>query len=179
MKTVPTQRKDVSLSIVAGVCLLLFTVTSDAAPPRNTQPPDALDITLEAGIACPDFDVRIQSEGPAAQVNKEFFDQSGNVVRMLSAGRGWDLTFTNVQTGALLAVKGNGSVSHTSVGADGVMTVSSTGHNGLIMFSTDIPPGPTSTLYSGRIVYTIDANFITTLKQTSGKSTDICAVLAG
>jgi hypothetical protein len=150
-----------------------------AAPPKNVDPAKPLDLTLDAGLACPGFALRIQSDGPAVQVNKEFFDKNGSVVRLLSAGKGWNLTFTNTLTDASFTVKGNGSVSHTSVASDGVMTVSSTGHNGLIMFPTDVPPGPTSTLYSGRIVYTVDGQFITTIQQVSGKSIDICAVLSG
>jgi hypothetical protein len=166
-------------SILLVPTLFAAAASSVAAPPRNVDPAQPLDITFPAGDACPDFPLQVRSNGPAPQVNKEFFDSNGNVVRMLSAGKGWDLTFTNVETGASLSVKGNGSVSHTSVGAGGVLTVMSSGHNGLIMFPTDVPAGPTTTLYSGRIVYTVDPSnaFLTTVLQESGKSTDVCAVL--
>jgi hypothetical protein len=157
--------------------LLATAGPSFAAPPRNLPPQTAIDITFPAGIACPSFDLRIQSDGPAAQVNKEFYDRNGNVVRMFFAGKGWDLTFTNAQTGASLFVKGNGTTSNTHVAPSGLLTVQASGHTGLIMFPTDVPQGPTSTLYSGRLVYTVDANFVTTLTQISGKSTDVCAVL--
>ena len=59
------------------------------------------------------------------------------------------------------------------------MTTVMTGHNILILFPTDIPAGPSTTLYVGRVVFTVDANGVYTLGSTSGRSTDICAALAG
>jgi hypothetical protein len=57
--------------------------------------------------------------------------------------------------------------------------VTATGHNGLILFPDDVPAGPTTTQYNGRIVYTYNTvtGFIEVL-ETSGKATDICAELS-
>ena len=64
------------------------------------------------------------------------------------------------------------------VNPDGTTTVTSTGHNGLILFPTDVPAAPSTTQYVGRIVYTVDESGVFTLVSTSGRSTDICAALA-
>jgi hypothetical protein len=62
--------------------------------------------------------------------------------------------------------------------ADGSQTVTVTGHNVLILFPTDVPAGPSTTLYVGRVVCTIGVDQVFTLKSTSGKATDICAALS-
>jgi autotransporter passenger strand-loop-strand repeat protein len=81
--------------------------------------------------------------------------------------------------GASVTIRTDGSVSNTTYNSDGTLTVSSTGHNGLILFPSDIPAGPTTTQYIGRIVYNIDpATGIFTLVSTSGSQRDICAELA-
>jgi hypothetical protein len=48
----------------------------------------------------------------------------------------------------------------------------------VIFFPTDIPAGPSTTLYVGQIVYTVDASGVFTLQSTSGTTTDLCALLA-
>ena len=47
----------------------------------------------------------------------------------------------------------------------------------LILFPTDVPAGPSTTLHVGRVVYTIDTNGVFTVQRVSGTSTDICAAL--
>jgi hypothetical protein len=108
---------------------------------------------------------------------REFTDQNGNVVKVLEAGKGFDLTFTNTETGESIAFPSNGSVQRTTVNADGTSTVQATGHNVVILFPTDIPAGPSTTLYTGRLVYTVDAAGNFTVQSTSGRTTDICALL--
>ena len=62
--------------------------------------------------------------------------------------------------------------------ADGSQTLTVTGHNVLILFPTDVPAGPSTTLYVGRVVFTIGVDQVFTLKSASGKATDICAALS-
>ena len=57
-------------------------------------------------------------------------------------------------------------------------TIQATGHNVVIFFPTDIPAGPSTTLYVGRVVYTVDAAGVFTLLSTSGRTTDLCVLLA-
>ena len=52
------------------------------------------------------------------------------------------------------------------------------GHLVLIMFPTDVPAGPSTTLYVGRVVFDVAPDRVFTLKETQGKSTDLCAALS-
>lgn len=109
---------------------------------------------------------------------KEFKDDEGNVVRMLTAGKGTVNTYTNLETGKFVSVRTDGSVSQTVYHLDGSQTVTATGHNGLIMFPTDVPAGPSTIQYTGKIVYTISPDGVFTLESTSGQALDVCAALA-
>ena len=92
--------------------------------------------------------------------------------------KGAALTFTNADTGASLSLKANGSVAHVTLHADRSSTWVITGHNVLVLFPTDSPPGPSTTLHVGRVVFTSDADFNFTVLSVSGKSTDLCAGLS-
>ena len=52
------------------------------------------------------------------------------------------------------------------------------GHNVIILYPTDVPAGPSTTLYVGQVVYMDDGYGNFTLVKTSGKSLDICAALS-
>jgi len=130
-----------------------------------------------AGTACA-FDVQVDVSGDGNQVYREFFDKDGNLVRTLTAGTGFSLTFVNSVTGATLPLKANGAVTHVTKGPDGVDTYVSTGHNVIILFPTDFPAGPSTTLYVGRVEYTVDVNFTFNLLRASGQKTDICAAIS-
>jgi hypothetical protein len=151
-----------------------------AAPPVTGPPVDNLDIVVPAGLACADFDLHVVGTG-SKQIMKTFTDQDGNPVKVITAGKGFDLTFTNMSPGGeSIAFPSNGSVSKTTINADGSATVQATGHNVVIFFPTDVPAGPSTTLYKGRLVYTVDPypNGVFTLQSSSGPTTDICALLA-
>ena len=51
------------------------------------------------------------------------------------------------------------------------------GHTVLILFPTDVPPGPSTILYVGRLIFTIDAASVYTFQSFSGNATDICAAI--
>jgi hypothetical protein len=154
---------------VASALAVGTPVPVSAAAPNFT-------IDLPAGVACAGFDLRVEGAGDK-RIMREFTDRNGNVVRLLSAGKGFTLTFTNLDTDESLTVQSNGSVERTTV-SDGTSTVVGTGHYVLILFPTDIPAGPSTTLYVGQVVFTVDANGVFTLQSTSGTTTDICALLA-
>ena len=130
------------------------------------------DFVFPAGAAC-DFELRVTGTGGSA-ITREFTDSDGNIVRTLTAGRGVDLTFTNVFTDATVSLKGNGSVISTTLDPDGSSTVRSTGHNVLIMYPTDVPAGPSTTLYVGRVTYDVDAQGTFSITGSSGRTRDIC-----
>lgn len=139
---------------------------------------------LPADLGCAGFSLGLTGVGGKLHT-KEFFDANGNIVRSLTAGKGVLLTYTNFGPDANHPVAGksitfrtDGSVTSTVYNKDGTQTVTATGHNGLVMFPTDVPAGPTATQYTGKIVYTIGTDGVFTLVRTSGKSVDVCAALA-
>lgn len=138
----------------------------------------AHDIELPAGTACADFALGIDVMGDAP-TTRVFTDREGNVTRVITAGKGQALTFTNLVSEGSLSLKANGSVNITRPGANGVSTATLMGHNVIIMFPSDTPPGPSTTLYVGRVVYTFDQFNNFTMLSTTGRSMDICAALAG
>jgi hypothetical protein len=162
----------------AGAVAFFILAGSAARPIAATAPPppDAA-FDLPAGVACAGFDLRVEIWGSPHQVYREFFDKNGNLVRTLTAGKGNTLAFTNLLTGKQLWLQPNGSVTHVVLNLDGSQTVTITGHNVLILFPTDVPAGPSTTLYVGRIVFTVDPTGVFTLQRVSGTSTDICAAL--
>jgi len=143
--------------------------TATAAPPDFT-------VVLAAGTACT-FDLQIEGSGGNRQF-REFTDENGNVVRSLDAGTGSELRFTNLSpNGKTLSTMSNGAVSRKTFNLDGSFTETDTGHNILILFPTDSPAGPSTTLIVGRLVFTVDVFGIFTVQTVSGRVTDICAAL--
>ena len=51
------------------------------------------------------------------------------------------------------------------------------GHTIVIMFPTDVPAGPTTTLYTGRVALRTSPAGVTTIVRESGRALDICAAL--
>lgn len=168
--SISTRRRVGATALVAAA---LVAVASPA--PALAAPP--YDVVIDAGQACADFDLGLNFESEPNTIYREFTDRSGNVVRTLTAGKGYDLTLANASTGVEVALKGNGTVTRTTLNADGTETVVLTGHNVLILFPTDIPAGPTTTLYVGRVVYEVNTDDVFTLIGTAGESRDICAEL--
>ena len=130
-----------------------------------------------AGLACADFDLKVEASGGTIKQH-DITDRSGEVVRVILAGTGPALTLTNLTSGATYSTPSNGSVTHIAVNPDGTLTYRVTGHNILILFPTDVPPGPSTTLYVGQVGFTVDANAVFTVTSVAGRSVDICAALS-
>jgi hypothetical protein len=138
----------------------------------------AYEQKFDAGQAC-DFTLQIAGSGGHGLTDRAFFDKNGNLrLYLINAGSGMALTFTNLDTGASLSLDSTGSVETLTPNADGSMTLVAMGHNVIIMFPTDSPPGPSTTLYVGRVVISVGDNSTFTLQRTSGTATDICAALS-
>lgn len=133
-------------------------------------------LDLPAGLACA-FPLTVESRNSTLVV-KEFRDANGDLVRLIQAGRGAELTFINTLTNAQFVADTPGSVTRVTINPDGTQTWVTTGHNVLILFPTDVPPGPSTTLTVGQVVFTVDTNGVFTVKKTTGKITDICAALS-
>jgi hypothetical protein len=172
MSTMSRRRR--GITSVAGVALLWTLPTWTVHAADQT-------ISLPEGVACPDFPLRIEITNNPNRVVKEFMDRNGNVVRIIEAGKANDFLLTNVETGKTIFFKGRGSAAKTTVNADGTTTVENNGHTGVVLFPSDVPlPGgtvPSTTLYVGRVVYTIEANGVYTLQSAAGRTVDICAEL--
>jgi hypothetical protein len=164
---------------IAGVAAgAVLSVLGLGMPSTASADPDFV-VDLPAGQACPSFDLRVEITGNPNRVYREFHDKSGNLVRVLGAGKGNTLTFINLGTGATLSPRPNGSVEHTTFDANGMQTTTITGHNVLILFPSDVPAGPSTKMYVGRVVFTVDTSSVFTVQSVSGKSMDICAALSG
>jgi hypothetical protein len=133
-------------------------------------------VEFPAGVAC-EFPLTVESSEDTRSVH-EFTDANGNAVLLL-AGRGTAVTLTNDDTGATLSLPASGAPWRIVSRPDGTTTFTAMGHLVLIMFPTDVPAGPSTTLYVGRVVFDIDANDVFTLKETRGTATDLCAALSG
>lgn len=158
------------------VVLLSLACSAYATPPStNGNGPFVID--FPAGMAC-SFALRLESPGTKT-LTRTFYDKDGNVVRLLFAGLGQDLLFTNVDTGAQYATRANGSSQKVTPHADGSVTIVGTGHIVQFQFPGDTPPGPSTTLYVGRVVVENDASGVTgSVDHRGAKPTDICAALS-
>ena len=166
-----TQR---AFSAIATATVLAGSMLAGAVPATAQED---YDFTLDAGLAC-DFALGFKATG-GNLVTRDFEDAEGNVVRSITAGKGTVNTYTNLETGESISINTAGSVNRTTVNKDGTYTVTATGHNGLILFPTDEPAGPSTVQYTGRIVYTIDPDTgVFTLVSTSGRSIDVCDALS-
>jgi hypothetical protein len=162
-----SKRMTVAAAVASAAALAVSADAAVAAPFHAEFP---------TGEACP-FGLAVDGVGGDQRVHT-FVDANGNTVRTLSAGRGFQLTFTNLASNSTLALPANGAVTNTVFNADGSQTVTLTGHKVLILFPSDVPAGPSTTLYVGRVVFTVDVNGVFTLVSTSGTATDICAALS-
>jgi hypothetical protein len=133
-------------------------------------------LIFDPGIAC-DFGLEVDFSG-GHRVERVFTDKNGNPIRFLSAGAGFLETFTNLDTGAAVTFPTGGSVSQLKVNPDGTQIFVGTGFNVIVLFPTDVPAGPSTILYQGRFVATIDSTGVATVQQVTGTQTDICAALS-
>ncbi|MGC5169800.1 hypothetical protein ACLQ2Q_04020 [Microbacterium sp. DT81.1] len=159
-----------------GVAALLAAAFSVAALPSAALAAEPYDAQFPAGQAC-SFELGLNITSGGNMVEREFTDREGNVVRTLTAGKGFGLTFTNVDTGAALSSRSNGFATRTVLNPDGSSTVTSTGHTLVILFPTDVPAGPSTTLYVGRVTYTSTATNDFTITGSSGRTIDVCREL--
>ena len=146
-----------------------------AAPAYAADPPPPQ--IFDAGVAC-DFALRVDQSLAERRLSKTFLDENGNPVKILSVGKGPDTKLTNLDNGRTLTLRGNGSGSITTVNADGTFTIRQFGHSILILFPTDVPAGPTTTLIAGTAVFASDADFNFTVQKITGRTTDLCDALA-
>jgi hypothetical protein len=132
----------------------------------------AAPLVFPAGVACPSFGISVDAAGGNQQVHNL---RNGRVV---TGGTGSSLTFTNLSTGRSLTLPSNGSTSKVTPNPGGTTTNAIQGHTILILFPTDKPAGPSTTLVIGRAVFTSDAAGNFNVQSIVGRSVDICAALS-
>jgi hypothetical protein len=134
------------------------------------------DLVFAAGSACT-FDLGVDVNGVGNNQLRVTKDRNG-LPRTVSAGTGLALTFTNDVTGKHLSFGSNGAVAITQATAAGDTILTLNGHNAVFMSTTDIPAGPSATLYIGQVVISIDASNVFTVLRSSGTAVDICAAVS-
>ncbi len=168
-------RRSMPAALLA-VALLAVSSGAVAAPPPvrpNFNPPP-----VPAGEGCA---FKLGITGTDAKARIKTFKNGREII----SGKGFQLTYTNLETGKSVTFPTNGTSQRSSApNAENVVTVTATGSNGLILFSgdeSDVPgvKTPSAIQYTGRIVYTIDLNSgIFILVSASGRQRDLCAELS-
>jgi hypothetical protein len=163
-------------SALLSAALLAISSAAVAAPPPVR--PNFTPEPIPANEGC-DFKLGVIGTDAKARI-KTF--QNG---REIISGKGFLLTYTNLETGKSVTFPTNGTSQRTSApDANNVVTVTATGSNGLILFALDESevPGvghPSAIQYTGRIVYTINRTTgVFTLLSASGRQRDLCAELS-
>lgn len=158
-------RRARAIGALASMMMLL-----GIAGPTAAADSAAFVVDFPAGLAC-QFDLRITGYGAGSPVYKEFGD---GVV--LTAGKGYALTYTNLGTGASISTKAGGAVSWTSTSTDGSGRMTLIGSNVVILFPAD--GGPSTTVYTGRVVIDVAADGAWTILTVAPSSLDICGALS-
>ncbi|HEX5858097.1 MAG TPA: hypothetical protein VFY91_08320 [Microbacterium sp.] len=158
---------------IGAAALVTFALSATALPAHAADP---FVWNFPAGDAC-DFELTVEGTPSAHPVERLHEDSEGNPVRLIQAGKGYALTFTNESSGATFSSPSNGGATRTEFHPDGSRTVTLTGHNLLIMFPTDVPAGPTTELYVGRVTIDIDTDAVFTITSSSAKTVDVCEEL--
>ncbi|WP_129336465.1 hypothetical protein [Cellulomonas endophytica] len=137
-------------------------------PVSSSLPLDGVVLPL----GCP-FPVLLEQEGGSVVA------RTGGGGALLG-GHGPTTTLTRLdRPDRQLVLPGGGSMIRTALHPDGTATVTSTGTTLLVLFDTDVPAGPSTTLHVGRTVLEVDAGGTFTLVSSSGPTRDLCAELAG
>lgn len=168
MTTARTRTLRIATTALAAISLAaLGTAPAHATSPLKPQEP--FETTMPAGLAC-EFELAVAGTGGATATKTK-----DNVE--ITVGFGYALTFTNTETGATMSTRSKpfSLVTETVNGTDYVTAI---GSHMIILFPSDVPAGPSTTIYNGRVTYTIDANEVWTITSSAGRTTDVCAELS-
>lgn len=160
----------------AAIAAAALTMSGLVASSGTAAAASDFSVQFPAGTACA-FPLRVDGTG-GHRIEHSFANEDGTA-RVLSTGTGSALTFTNETTGATVSLRSNGAVQRTTTLADGSSLNVLTGHNVLFLFPTDVPAGPSTTLYTGQVVFNATPSGDFTVLDTQGTSRDLCAELTG
>ena len=164
------------MSTLSWKHLLATALAAGALIGTAVQPAAAEEPLFPAGVAC-SFALDIAAVDDRKV--HDFVDVNGNAVT-LTTGLAGPTTFTNADSGATLTLPARGTAWRQVTSPDGSTTrFTTSGHFVLVLFPSDVPAGPSTTLYVGRVVFTIDNHTgVFTLEETRGTATDLCAALS-
>jgi len=181
--TCSTARRRTALVSAAAAALLVGTAGPAAAAPDP--------VTLDRDVACTGFGVRLDFLGEAREL-RTFTDRDSNRL-LVQTGRAEGVVLTRTDekgnpVGTPVTVPQRGAATRTTVlderdpevEGDELLEVVHTGNLLLILFPSDEPAGPTTTLIQGRTVYTVESRTgVFTVRSITGKTTDLCPALEG
>jgi hypothetical protein len=168
--------------LIAMGCVLALGLLASASafavkPTREPVVPSS--VVLPAGEAC-SFPLSWVESGGDKRTRTTFYDREGNPVRVQNTGPRVTITLTNIDTGKSITLDHGGGTVQETLHADGSVTDVLTGSQSVLsLFPTDVPAGPSTTIYYGRVVFEIAPDGTFTLVSTSGRSVDACAALSG
>jgi hypothetical protein len=154
--------------------LVALGMTALAGPAEARKPDlverDPIELTLDAGLAC-EFPVHLSGTGLRTAITTD-----GNVTTV--TGFGYELTLTNLtDPRKTYSTNSNRFTEVTTRLPNGSVYVETRGKTLQILFPTDVPAGPSTTLYTGKLTYTTTPDGITTLLSHHGHAEDVCAAL--
>lgn len=164
--------------VVLGVTWVATAVPAAAAAPIPGAGGSTTFGVLPAGVACP-FAVSIDLVGGGKGQSLTFLDQNGDLARLMIFARPSTWEITNLESGDSVTVTIPAAQWRIVPSSDGTTTIFFSG--GVIGFNSpaDTPPGPFSLTNAGRIVFVVAANGTGTLQVLHGRTTDLCAAVAG
>lgn len=166
-------------AITAALAISALTLANAPAVASTAPPEGPPDYTVEfpAGLACSNFGLRLEGWAGTGQY-RELKDRNG-YLRLAFAGTGEAWRLTNMLNGKSIATRNNGASALIQVyQADGSVKVDARGHSLIIWFPSDLPPGPSSTLLSGQLVYSLSPAGQGSLGSMKGNATDVCVALS-
>ncbi|KQS99866.1 hypothetical protein [Cellulomonas sp. Leaf395] len=170
MITTPTLTLRLAASALLAVGLTVVAAPAQAKQPDLEQQDPFGPVELPAGDAC-DFPLTYSGTGDLTATSTH-----GNVTKV--TGYGSTLTLTNADTGETITLESAPFMNITTALPSGEQHIQAHGSNLIILFPTDVPAGPSTTLYQGHVNYTIDTDFIWTIRSSSGPTVDVCAALS-
>jgi hypothetical protein len=149
---------------------------ASAALVAVAQPASAAAVELPAGQGCA-FPLGLDG-GAFPPERHSFTDRNGNPITIF-AGKSGATTWTNLKTGKSVTFKSRGTALRVTTTSPTSQILEFSGHAGLVLFPTDIPPGPSTTQMSGRLVLRFNPkNGDTEVLKQEGQQTDVCAALS-
>lgn len=170
-------RRFAPIALLAAAVVAVPTAATAVPPVPGDPLADFEPFVFDAGVACPDFALSVAGSDAQGKV-RTFLDRNGDTVRILTTGKGYNLTITNLTSGEELVLPSRGSSQVVVPNADGTYSSTIRGAALIILFPEDVPAGPSTHVYQGRTVFQLEADGATFISlETFGTSTDICAAL--